>query len=134
MATTQQSTSGTSTSKQQTKAPKTARNKITKATTKSQSATKKTASANPRSPSKEKTTAKKTNGASSPPNKTENIKPAHAISAERRSHMIAEAAYYRAAKRGFDGSNEEEDWFAAEAEIDAIIDAIINEGKLAALN
>ena len=31
--------------------------------------------------------------------------------------MIAEAAYYRAERRGFEPGHELEDWFAAEAEI-----------------
>jgi len=131
MATTQQSTPRTSASKQQTKASKSATSKTPKKTaTKSQPAAKKTAPASPRSSNKEKPTEKKTSDVSSSSNETENTKPANTISAEVRSHMIAEAAYYRAAKRGFDGSNEKEDWLVAEAEIDAII----NEGKLAALN
>jgi hypothetical protein len=36
----------------------------------------------------------------------------------RRFHMIAEAAYYRAAQRGFQGGNPEQDWLEAEREID----------------
>lgn len=36
---------------------------------------------------------------------------------ELRGHMIAEAAYYRALNRGFDGGDPNEDWFAAEREI-----------------
>lgn len=36
----------------------------------------------------------------------------------RRAHMVAEAAYYRALNRGFDGSDPNEDWYAAEREID----------------
>jgi len=130
MATTQQSTSRTSTSKQQTKAPKTASSKTSKKPTKSQPTDKKTSVTNPHSSNKDTPAVKQTSDASSPPNKTESIKPADAISDELRLSMIAEAAYYRAAKRGFDGSNEEEDWLVAEAEIDAVI----NEGKLAALN
>ncbi|MCS6948751.1 MAG: DUF2934 domain-containing protein [Steroidobacteraceae bacterium] len=34
---------------------------------------------------------------------------------------IAEAAYYRAERRGFDPGHEIEDWLAAEAEIDAAL-------------
>lgn len=40
---------------------------------------------------------------------------------EQRYQMIAEAAYYRAEKRGFDGANVEQDWREAEAEIDRIL-------------
>jgi hypothetical protein len=34
-----------------------------------------------------------------------------------REHMIAEAAYYRAEKRGFAGGDQMRDWLDAEAEI-----------------
>jgi len=37
-----------------------------------------------------------------------------------RHQMIAVAAYFRAEERGFDGGDGLEDWFAAEAEIDAM--------------
>jgi hypothetical protein len=40
------------------------------------------------------------------------------ISPEERHRLIAEAAYFRASQRGFDGGAEVEDWLAAEAEID----------------
>lgn len=43
------------------------------------------------------------------------------ISPEERSRMIAEAAYYRAQRRGFAGGHSEEDWLEAEAEIDRMI-------------
>jgi hypothetical protein len=33
--------------------------------------------------------------------------------------LIAEAAFFRAEKRGFAPGNEEQDWLAAEAEVDA---------------
>ncbi|MGH8308963.1 MAG: DUF2934 domain-containing protein [Steroidobacteraceae bacterium] len=36
----------------------------------------------------------------------------------RRTAMIAEGAYYRAERRGFDPGHELDDWLAAEAEID----------------
>jgi hypothetical protein len=35
--------------------------------------------------------------------------------------MIAEAAYFRAQRRGFQGGNPLEDWLAAEAEIDGVL-------------
>ncbi len=40
------------------------------------------------------------------------------INPEQRYRMIAEAAYYRAARRNFAAGNELEDWLEAEAEID----------------
>ena len=40
------------------------------------------------------------------------------VSEEERQSMIAEAAYYRAERRGFQDGNPVEDWLAAEAEID----------------
>lgn len=40
------------------------------------------------------------------------------IAARERHRLIAEAAYYRALKRGFEGGNALEDWLAAEAEVD----------------
>ncbi|MEW6167357.1 MAG: DUF2934 domain-containing protein [Pseudomonadota bacterium] len=42
---------------------------------------------------------------------------------EIRQQMVAEAAYYRALNRGFNGGDPNEDWFAAEREIDARSDA-----------
>lgn len=41
------------------------------------------------------------------------------FSEDARRQLIAEAAYYRAAQRGFDPGGEVEDWLAAEAEVDA---------------
>ncbi len=43
------------------------------------------------------------------------------VGPETRAAMIAEAAYYRAEKRGFASGHETEDWLAAEAEVDAIL-------------
>lgn len=40
------------------------------------------------------------------------------MAAGERHQLIAEAAYYRALKRGFEGGNAMEDWLAAEAEVD----------------
>jgi hypothetical protein len=37
--------------------------------------------------------------------------------------MIAEAAYLRAEKRGFAPGHEEEDWLAAEIEVDRLLGA-----------
>ena len=44
------------------------------------------------------------------------------VSAEERRRMIAEAAYFRAERRGFSGGQSLEDWVAAEAEVDARLD------------
>ena len=68
----------------------------------------------------------------SKPNATKNVEPnsvaenSPPISAKERYQMIAEAAYFRAEKRGFTGGNIEEDWIAAEAEIDKILQASEN--------
>lgn len=43
------------------------------------------------------------------------------ITAEERHRRIAEAAYYRALRRGFHGGSDLEDWFESEAEIDRLI-------------
>jgi len=43
------------------------------------------------------------------------------ITAEERYRMIAEAAYYRAQKRGFAPGHHDHDWRLAEAEIDAML-------------
>ena len=45
------------------------------------------------------------------------------VSEEARRAMIAEAAYLRAERRGFASGNEEEDWLAAEEEVDALLRA-----------
>ena len=43
----------------------------------------------------------------------------HKVSAEQRRQMIAEAAYFRAERRGFDAGDPLKDWHEAEAEVDA---------------
>jgi len=45
--------------------------------------------------------------------------PAAPIDAERRHRMIAEAAYYKAKNRGFDGGRGMQDWLLAEQEFEA---------------
>jgi hypothetical protein len=40
-----------------------------------------------------------------------------------REALIAEAAYFRAQRRGFAPGHEEEDWLAAEAEVDGRLNA-----------
>jgi len=47
-----------------------------------------------------------------------------AYSGEDRYRMIAEAAYYLAESRGFEGGSQLDDWLAAEMEIDQIIGAV----------
>jgi hypothetical protein len=42
-----------------------------------------------------------------------------AVTADERRRMIAETAYYKAARRGFRGGDPASDWLEAEAEIDA---------------
>jgi hypothetical protein len=49
--------------------------------------------------------------------------PRSEISEDVRRRMIAQAAYLRAEERGFVGGNETDDWFAAEAEVDALLRA-----------
>jgi hypothetical protein len=41
------------------------------------------------------------------------------VDPEKRDWLIAEAAYFRAERRGFAPGHETEDWLAAEAEVDA---------------
>ena len=43
------------------------------------------------------------------------------ITPEQRQHMIAEAAYYRAEQRSFQGGDPQQDWLEAEAEIDHML-------------
>lgn len=43
------------------------------------------------------------------------------VSPDERRRMIAEAAYFRAAARGFRGGDPVQDWLAAEAEIDRVL-------------
>src|SRR5688572_4668360 len=41
------------------------------------------------------------------------------VSSGQRRQMIAEAAYFRAERRGFDGADPVQDWIEAEVEVDA---------------
>lgn len=43
------------------------------------------------------------------------------VSAAERARMVAEAAYYRAQRRGFANGDPVRDWAEAEAEIDALL-------------
>jgi hypothetical protein len=49
---------------------------------------------------------------------------ARSTSPDERRRMIAEAAYYRAQRRGFAPGGELEDWVHAEAEIDRLIQSV----------
>jgi chromosome segregation ATPase len=50
------------------------------------------------------------------------------LTPEQRYHMIAEAAYFRAERRGFIGGDPAQDWLDAEAEIDRILQAGAGQG------
>jgi hypothetical protein len=43
------------------------------------------------------------------------------VTAEARRALIAESAYLRAERRGFAPGHENEDWLAAEAEVDTLL-------------
>ena len=47
--------------------------------------------------------------------------PAVLIDQDLRRSMIAQAAYYRAERRGFEPGHEAEDWLAAEGDVDAAL-------------
>ncbi|MDH3310153.1 MAG: DUF2934 domain-containing protein [Gammaproteobacteria bacterium] len=52
---------------------------------------------------------------------TAGINPGQSISTEERQRMIAEAAYFRAMQRGFNGGSSLDDWLAAEREINRLL-------------
>ncbi len=43
------------------------------------------------------------------------------VSKEQRRQMIAEAAYFRAEQRGFQGGNADADWLLSEKEVDELL-------------
>lgn len=47
--------------------------------------------------------------------------PENTVIPEERHHMIAEAAYFRAEHRAFQGANLERDWLESEVEIDNLL-------------
>ncbi|MGA8705425.1 MAG: DUF2934 domain-containing protein [Steroidobacteraceae bacterium] len=55
-----------------------------------------------------------------PKSKARPVPPA-LIDQEARRSMIAQAAYYRAERRGFAAGHDAEDWLAAESEVDAAL-------------
>ena len=77
---------------------------------------------------------KRTRSAS--PNTGTEARPAAAagaeITLEERRRMIAEAAYYRAERRGFATGGELGDWIEAEAEIDRLIQSDASHARRAA--
>lgn len=52
------------------------------------------------------------------------------VTAEQRRRMIAEAAYFLAQRRGFQGGNPVEDWLAAEAEVARALATLQDAGPL----
>ena len=85
---------------------------------------------------KSKSRSKKAPAASTPESSVvAESKPASAggqkmsVTHEERYHMIAEAAYFRAEKRGFIGGDTANDWLEAEAEIDRILQKPLEHGK-----
>jgi hypothetical protein len=52
---------------------------------------------------------------------TASINPGESISAGERQRMIAEAAYFRAMQRGFNGGSSLDDWLVAEREINRLL-------------
>jgi hypothetical protein len=56
---------------------------------------------------------------SGPKNKPEIESVTRFVGLEHRAALVAEAAFFRAEKRGFAPGSEVEDWLAAEAEVDA---------------
>lgn len=76
------------------------------------------------SASKAKTTTRKRKSVSKPEKAAAKSRAQVAainISDEQRMEMIAQAAYYKAEKRGFTGGDPSEDWISAELEIDALL-------------
>jgi hypothetical protein len=51
------------------------------------------------------------------------------VSAAQRERMIAEAAYFKAERRGFQGGDPAQDWIEAEAEVDARLIGVRIRGK-----
>jgi Protein of unknown function (DUF2934) len=78
----------------------------------------------PRSPSPAPTV--ESNAVKRPPSasKAPSTPPVRArVTPEARRALIAENAYHRAERRGFEPGHEHEDWLAAEAEVDGLLRA-----------
>jgi hypothetical protein len=65
--------------------------------------------------------ARKRRRAAPPPTNAIVTRSAAYIEPEARDAMIAEAAYFRSAHRGFEPGHEVDDWLAAESDIDAAL-------------
>ena len=52
---------------------------------------------------------------------TTNSSSLNAIPGEDKARLVAEAAYFRALNRGFENGSPENDWLAAEQEVDAML-------------
>lgn len=71
-----------------------------------------------------KSTATKTRTVPPAPAKPRSrVKKAGLVAPEDRLRFIAEAAYFKAQRRGFAEGSELEDWIEAEAEVDALLDS-----------
>jgi hypothetical protein len=73
-----------------------------------------------RKPTKPKPAPKAT-AARAPVRKSSAEKPSPPVSSDDLQRLVAEAAYYRAQKRGFEPGYELEDWVEAEAEVKRLI-------------
>ena len=81
-----------------------------------------TARRTPRGPAASKKKSPVRTADDNPPTARDPRRPAAAkITEERRQAMVAERAYYKAERRGFVGGDRLQDWFEAEAEVDAPI-------------
>jgi hypothetical protein len=70
-----------------------------------------------------KTAAKQATPTTTAPRRRSAAKRPGLVTAEDRQRFIAEAAYFKAEKRGFTDGAELADWVEAEAEIDALLDS-----------
>jgi len=65
--------------------------------------------------------ARKRRKAATPPSNSIVTRSSAYIEPEARNAMVAEAAYFRSAHRGFEPGHEIDDWLSAESEIDAAL-------------
>lgn len=70
-----------------------------------------------------KTAPAKPRAAAAPARSRSRPRRAGAVDPAERQRLIAEAAYFKAERRGFAGGGELEDWIEAEAEIDALLNS-----------
>jgi hypothetical protein len=74
-----------------------------------------------RKPTKPKPAPKTAAAARPPVRKSSAEKPSPQVSSEDLQRLVAEAAYYRAQRRGFEPGYELQDWVEAEAEVKRLI-------------